>query len=241
MQVNPEDYLNVEALDFLGPNAIKPQPELPTPVAPAANDVFAIQEALHDAQRRGDMSQITRLSIQLDEALSAKPVEAPSASSEAPGEEKELPKTTASQEQLEERYNASEVKAELTSKFGEAEVERVHSWANDNLTQEELGEYLGLIGSDDPEAVIAFDSLKTMASDPALAPDPDGVEYTAFSNDETHALISQFADHGEIVVNLNQRYLSGQITEAEMKRAVLSDPQLALSVFQMKREGLISF
>ena len=238
MQVNPEDYLNVEALELLGPNAIKPQVELPTPTAPA-DDVFAIQEALHDAQRRGDVSLITRLSIQLDDALSAKPVEAPSASSEAPGEEKEAPKTTASQEELDARYNASEVKAELTSKFGAEEVNRVHEWANENLSDEELGEYLGLIGDDNPEAVLAFDSLKTMAGDPDLAPSVD--EYQAFSQEDTNALISQYGDHGEIVVNLNQRFLSGQITESEMKRAVLSDPQLALSVFQMKREGLIDF
>lgn len=244
MQINPEDYLDVEALEFLGPNALKQQQQVPpTPAAPVPTEgperIFAIQEQLFAAQRSGNNAQITLLSMQLDDALQSQPQAAPQGTPEASGEEKELPKTTSSQEQLEADYNASEVKAELTNKFGPAEVNRVHEWANENLSEEELGEYLGLIGSDNPEAILAFDSLKTMASDSRLAPSVE--EYTTFSDQETHALISQYGDHGEIVVNLNNQYMSGQITESEMKRAVLSDPTLALSVFQMKRDGLIDF
>ena len=52
--------------------------------------------------------------------------------------------------------------------------------------------------------------------------------------------LGQVAAQGT-VLNLNQQYLAGQITEMQMKQAVMSDPMLAISVLEMKRQNLIDY
>ena len=243
MEIKPEAYLDVSALEMVGPNAyrqqqqaIQSQAEPSSSTSPDA-ELHALQQQLHQAQRTGDTSQIERLSHQLDSQLAA--LHQPSQiDPQAPSKASPVQST---QEELNARYTASEVHSELKGKHGVDEVNRVHSWANDNLTEDELGAYLGLIGSDDPEALLAFESLKQMASDESLAPDPDGVEYASFDESQASALVERYGDHGEIMVNLNRQYLAGQITEQQMQRAVLSDPSLAMSVFSAKAQGLISY
>ena len=201
----------------------------------------SVHQALIDAERRGDYGRVGILSAQLDDMLSQVPVSAPDSTQEPAEEPSGTTKEASTQEDVNARYDASEVKQALNGTHGAEEVNRVHAWANENLTDEELGEYLGLIQSDDQEALVAFQSLQKMAGNDHYAPDPEGVEYSSFSQESTNTLIANYGDHGETMVRLNQQFLSGQITQQQMQRAVLSDPMLAMSVFDAKSKGLITY
>ena len=79
-----------------------------------------------------------------------------------------------------------------------------------------------------------------MAGDEAYAPS-DEVEYTSFNSEESSLLVENYGEHGQRMLDLNQQYLSGAITEAQMRRAVISDPVFAMSVMDAKSKGLITY
>ena len=241
MQINPEDYLPVDDYVLRGPSALQAPSQPASPVSQEPASLDSVHQALMAAERRGDYGQVGILSAQLDDLLSQVPTTAPSSSQEPSQEPSGTTQEASTQEEVDASYNASEVKQALNGTHGAEEVNRVHAWCNDNLSDEDLSEYLGLIQSDDQEALVAFQSLQKLASNAHYAPESEGVEYESFSDEGVNTLISNYGDHGETMVRLNQQFLAGQITQQQMQRAVLSDPMLAMSVFDAKSKGLITY
>ena len=236
MEVKPEDYLNLDTLELYGPDAVKPQA---APVAANTNTLESIQQSLFQAQRNGDNAAIGLLSSQLDSLLAATTT-SPDVAPEAPQAPEDKPEDDLSQEDLETLYKSSEVRQELYGKYGKEEVDSVHTWLNGFAEKDELSSYIALLANDDPEALLTYESLRKMAGDESIQPD-QVVEYQGFDGSQSQQLLEEFGDHGQTMLDLNTQYLAGQITQTQMQRAVLSDPALAMSVFQAKAQGLITY
>ena len=235
MQINPEDYLNVGDVELLGPSAVRlpGQPEKaeaqPLPTTP-----LEIQQQLFEAQRRGDHVAIQQLSMALDDSLTQV------------FEEKTQPK-----EQVEDRaqdveepstdVTESEIYQEINNAVGQETADAVHSWMNSTFDEEEVGQYLQLIQDNDQEAIGIFQAAQRAMKNPELAPDSSIEEYTQFNEDTSTELVTRYGDAGTQMIELNKQFISGQISQAQMIQAVLSDPELTQAAMDAKANNLLTY
>lgn len=255
IRIEPADYLDLDGLEMYGPGQHPTQPQqqaAPVAAPPVQQQqqtsngdehIFALQRQLFEAQRNGDHARLGVLQVQMDEALqglTGPSQEAPNAGQPQQQQQQPSEDDPVDQQKLDQKYAESQVRQDLINKYSAEEVQRVHDFANQTLSEDEVMDYIELLYNDSPEAIMAFDSLKQMADNPAIAPEA-AVEYTAFDQGQASELEARFGDLGREMVILNQQFLSGQITRADMQRHVLSDPALTMACFQAKAAGLITY
>ena len=229
---NPEDYMNTQAVEFLGTDTARQLTESPS--APQSSDpIFSIQEQLHAAQRAGNTAQVASLSMQLDTALQRLPQPSPEVPSEEQREEVKAEETS------DEELIQSEIFQEINNTVGSEVADQVHNYMNENFSQEEIAEYMDMVDDNDQEAIGVFQAAQQVMQNEALAPSGGAVE--AFNDDTSAELISRYGDLGEQLLSLNQQMLSGRISSADAKRLVLSNPELLRVAFDAKSNNLMSY
>ena len=227
MEITPEDYLPVEALELHGPSAIEPKPPAD---APAANDIFSVQERLFKAEASGDHLAIHRLSIQLDDMLAAVPNQgAEESSSEAPEGPSEVDEIDVRQ---------SDLYLQINDAVGQEKADNVHSWMNENLSEDEVSDYLTQLTEGNQEAIQAFQAAQ-QAMDQGVGLDSD--DPTSIPDAEQEQLVDHFGDNGQKLVEMNKALMAGSASITDLKRLVMSDPSLLADAFKAKAMNLISF
>ena len=111
---------------------------------------------------------------------------------------------------------------------------------NDNFQEEEIKDYLALMNAGDEEALLASNAAQQMMKDESFAPSPDAVQ-GSIEQDNADQLVDHFGELGQAIVDLNRQLVSGQITTAQMKRTVLTDPALLQAAMQAKALNLITY
>ena len=221
-------YLDVSALELHGPSAIQQKaPE----AAPAANEsIFDVQERLLKAEATGDHLAIHRLSMQLDDMLAAVPNQgAEESSSEAPEGPSEVDEIDVRQ---------SDLYLQINDAVGQEKADNVHSWMNENLSQDEVSDYLTQLTEGNQEAIQAFQAAQ-QAMDQGVGLDSD--DPTSIPDAEQEQLVDHFGDNGQKLVEMNKALMSGSASITDLKRLVMSDPSLLADAFKAKAMNLISF
>ena len=235
-QCNPEDYLNVGDVELLGPSAVRlpGQPEKPE-AKPLPTNPLEIQQQLFEAQRRNDHVAIQQLSMALDDSLTnvfEEMTSQPKEQVESPAQDVEEPKSDVSE---------SEIYREIHNAVGQEQADAVHGWMNEHFEEEEIGSYLQMMQEGDQEAIGVFQAAQRAMANPELAPDSSLEEYTQLDESQSAELVDRYGDAGTQMVELNKQFISGQITQAQMIQAVLSDPALAQAAMDAKANNLLTY
>jgi hypothetical protein len=204
-EFTPDQFMDVEAFEFYGPNYKELQQQfggkVQTQAAPSQ-----------------EPSQELPGSSQEDVDLTPDPVE---------------------DNTEEEDITRSDVYRDITSTVGAEEADAVHTYMNDTCSEEELGEYLGFVKSNSPEAVAIFQAAQ-LAKDSGYEASED-FEPNRFDTDLSAQLVDEFGSEGEAMIQLNEALLAGQITSSQMKQHVMSDPALLRAALSAHSRGLIQF
>ena len=237
MQINPEDYLNVGDVELLGPSAVR-LPGAPEKVEaqPLPTNPLEIQQSLFEAQKRGDHVAIQQLSMALDDSLTQVFED-----KTQPRQEEVRAEDTPDAEEPSADVTESEIYREIHNAVGQEEADSVHSWMNDTFDEEEVGQYLQLMQDNDQEAIGIFQAAQRAMKNPELAPDTSIEEYTEFNTDTSTELVTRYGDAGEQMIQLNKQFISGQISQAQMIQAVLSDPELTQAAMDAKANNLLTY
>lgn len=234
MEITPDQYLDLSNVDMFGPSSIKPLGYQQPAPAPAPTTVDEVAAALRQAQLNGDHGAIGLLSVQLDDLV---------ANFTAPNQQQPQKPVSDAPKAPEEPVadvRQSDLYQEINAVQGQEEADKVHSWMNENFSEDEVADYLTAVNSNDQEAIAVFQSAQNMMKDVAFAPSED-LEYTSFNESQAHALTDAFGEQGQELLSLNQQYLSGAITERQMQKHVLSNPSLMRVAMEAKAQGLINY
>ena len=239
MEITPEMYLDVASLELHGPDALNKPAETPSAPAPS-DDIFAVQQQLLDAERVGNHLAVQQLSMRLDDLLAGISPEQPS---EDTAEQESTDEPSEAHESSSEADEIDVTTTELYQQIGEAvgaqKADETFSYMNDNASQEEISEFLEQLKAGDQEAISTFQAAQ-QAMEQGITID-GSVETTAFDSDTAFLIEDRFGENGVQIVDLNRRLLAGEITQVQVKRAVMSNPSLLADCLKAKAANLISF
>ena len=133
----------------------------------------------------------------------------------------------------------SEIYRDITASVGAEEADAVHEFMNNNSSQEEIADYMEYLNAGDQEAVALFQAAK-IAKDAGYESSGE-IESTGLTEESMTGLLDRFGDVGGEIIDLNSKLVNGELSAAQMKVAVMSDPSLLRVCLQAKELGYIHF
>lgn len=238
---NPEDYLDLDSLELLGPSAVSLKSDQPAPLAaPEPQTIDDVANALRQAQLRGDQGQIGVLSLQLDDMLSGKPSEAPVSPQEQPKEVVDTNTPEADEEPSEEQPELleSDFNRALVNQLGAAKVDALYETVNNCGDEDVIEAFMESVQGDGQYANEVLDWAR-LATDAGATPDPEA-EYSTFSEENITAIRNE-SPYADEIIALNQKLNSGEISQAQLFQQVLQDPALMAEAVKLRNANIISF
>jgi len=235
---NPEDYLNLDNLELLGPGAVSLKSDQPAVLAaPEPQSIEDVANALRQAQLRGDQGQIGILSIQLDDMLSGTPSAAPVSHQEQP---KEVVDTN-TPEEIEEPSESileSDFNRALVTELGAEKVDSLYEAVNNCGDEDVIEAFMESIEGDGKYAheVLDWAHLATKAG---ATPEADAV-YSAFTQESITSLRNESA-YADEIISLNQKVANGQLSKGQLFQQVMQDPALMAEAVKLRAAGIITF
>ena len=239
MQINPEDYLNLDDVEMYGPSSIRFKGEETAPEVPSPSTIEEVAQALRQAQLQGNHAQIGVLSCQLDDLLAGEtPAKAPESVSEEPKEEVDPETPEEAEEAPQSDFKDSDFNKSLVNELGAEETDELYQIVNDGAGDDVLEAFMESANGDGEYASQVIDWARNVKASGA-APTA-GLEASAIDESTAQQIIGA-SEFGEEILQLNQQVSSGQMSKAQLFQEVMGNPALMAEAVRLRNSNLLQF
>ena len=234
MQINPEDYLNLDNLEMHGPSSVTIKGEKVAEPSPAPSTIDEVAQALRQAQLDGKHGEVGILSARLDEMLLGDLSEAPEASKQEVAEEE----TSEEKESSTDDFKDSAFNKSLVSELGAEETDELYGIINSGADEDVLSAFMESANGDGKYATQVVDWARNVKAAGAT-PNAD-VQASAIDESQATAILGA-SDYGQDILDLNAAVTSGKMSKAQMFAQVMENPGLMQEAVRLRNANLIQF